>query len=287
MAAFSPRPDKESALQVAVAEWVPGSEDERLLEDLADRVEQLGLRRRPAHLVLGREDYHLLLVEAPPVPESELREALRWRIRDLIDFPPQEAVLDAFLLPEDRTRAGRRMAYVAVTRRELIARRVEQMHSLRLDLQVIDIPELALRNLVSHLYDTERGLALVRVGAGQGSLHIVRGVDLHLARRFELPYDGGLLEELPEEKLVLEIQRSLDYFERQMRQPPPGQVALVGENLTADKVGETLTGGLPMVLSVFEPEELLDLGEKAQPHTLALCLDAMGAALRFDRGGGH
>ncbi len=169
-----------------IAEWIPEPDSQRQEALLEDRVERLNLRRKPCHLVLGREDYNLLLVEAPSVPASELREALRWRIRDLIDFPADQAVLDAFLLPEDRSRGGKRMAYVAVAHRNLIEQRISQVAEARLDLKVIDVPELALRNLVYRVCDTERGVALVRLGAGTGSLHIVRGNDLHLARRCAL-----------------------------------------------------------------------------------------------------
>ncbi|WP_347330954.1 MSHA biogenesis protein MshI [Marinimicrobium locisalis] len=269
---------------VVASEWLSESDVGRQQKALADRVEALGLRRKDCHLVLGRDDYNLLLVEAPSVPESELREALRWRIRDLIDFPVESAVLDAFMLPEDRGRAGKRMAYVAVAHRERIQERIAQAADARLDLKTIDIPELSLRNIVYRLCETERGVALVRLGQGAGSLHIVRGADLHLARRFNVPYEGGLLEDLPEDVLVLEVQRSLDYFERQMRQPPPGQIVLVGENLTPDKITDSLSDSLPMDLSALDLESLVTLGEKAQPHTLPLCLEAIGAAMRLMEG---
>lgn len=270
--------------QVLASEWLPEPEMTRQSKALADRVDRLGLRRKACHLVLGRDDYNLLLVEAPSVPQSELREALRWRIRDLIDFPVDSAVLDAFMLPEDRGRAGKRMAYVAVAHRERIQERIAQVDDARLELKAIDIPELSLRNIVYRLCETERGVALVRVGQGTGSLHIVRGADLHLARRFNLPYEGGLLEDLPEDVLVLEVQRSLDYFERQMRQPPPGHIVLVGENLTSDKITDSLSDSLPMGLSVLDLENLVVLGEHAQPHTLSLCLEAVGAAMRLREG---
>ncbi len=279
-----PAQNAAQAATVHVAEWLPESDSGRQMALLEDRVERLDLRRKPCHLVLGREDYNLLLVEAPAVPASELREALRWRIRDLIDFPADQAVLDAFLLPEDRSRGGKRMAYVAVVHRQLIEQRVAQISEARLDLKVIDIPELAFRNLAYRTCDTERGVALVQLGGGTGSLYIVRGNDLHLARRFSVPYEGGLLEDLPEDVLLLEIQRSLDYFERQMRQPPPGHICLVGENLSGDKITESLTEGLPMPLSLLDIESALALEDGVQLHTMTLCLPAIGAALRLVEG---
>lgn len=241
-----------------------------------------GLRGRSTRLVLSHEDYHLLLVDAPPVPAQELREALRWKVRDLIDFPVAEAVVDAFLLPEDKTRGSQRMAYVAVARHSTIAQLVDLARQSSLKLTSIDIPELALRNLMLHCCDTERGAALVTLVPGGGNLQIVRGKDLFLARKFALPYQGGLLEELPADALVLELQRSLDYFERQMRQPPPAQVYLAGENVSTDKLSAEMRSALPAELALLQLTPGLEVDSSIPQHQLPLCLDALGAALRTD-----
>src|SRR5690606_41109649 len=57
-------------------------------------------------------------------------------------------------------------------------------------------------------------------------LVLVHNSELYLARHFQLPYHGGLLDDISTDALLLEIQRSLDYFERQMRQSPPQQLFL-------------------------------------------------------------
>ncbi len=266
-------------------EFIPATEQSSPEALLKERLDRLGLQGRLCNLVLAPEDYSLLLVEAPNVPQTELREALRWRIRDLIDFPVTEAVLDAFLVPEDKARGAKRMAYVAVAHRKTITQAVERIEAVKLSLSAIDIPELALRNLVEVCCDTERGAALVKLVPGRGSLQIIRGGDLFLARQFSLPYQGGLLEDLPADALVLELQRSLDYFERQMRQPPPGQVYLAGENVSADKLSEEITKALPNALSLLQLSPAIEIDAEVPEHTLSLCLDAVGAALRSQMGG--
>lgn len=247
-------------------------------------LDRQGLRGRRGHLVLSRDDYSLFLVEAPPVPAQELRQALSWKVRDLIDFPVAEAVVDAFLLPEDKERTRVRMAYVAVSRRSTITRLVDLARQSQFKLASIDIPELALRNLVLRCCATERGAALVKLTPGGGSLQIVRGEDLFLARQFALPYQGGLLEDLPADELVLELQRSLDYFERQMRQPPPAQIYLAGENVSADKLTAEIQGALPTEMKLLSLTPGLDIDPKIPQHQLSLCLDALGAALRVEPG---
>ncbi len=267
-------------------EFLPVSADENAADILRSRLVKLGLQRLPCHLVLSPSNYTLLLVEAPKVPADELADALRWRIKDLINFPVADAVIDAFFLPEDSARGGNRMAYAVVAQRERIAALVAQARAAQLNLAVIDVAELALRNVAETCCDSTRGVGLVRLLQGGGSLQIVRGGNLYLARQFALPYNAGLLDDLPGEALVLELQRSLDYFERQLRQPPPSHLYLCGENVSADKITPEMRSSLAMNLELLSLHGGLQIDEQVQPHILSLCLLALGAALRQDAVGG-
>lgn len=259
------------------AEFLPG--DIVDVERLRERLMKLGLQGLPCCVVLNPDSYQLLLVEAPDVPVGELTDALRWRIKDLINFPVADAVLDTFLLPEECSRAGHRMAYVAVVKRDVIAANVKWAEQSNLNLKSIDIAELALRNVAHAVSNTARSLALVTLSEGAGSLQLIRDGDLYLARNFKLNYNGGLLDELPSDALLLELQRSLDYFERQMKQSPPTQIFLAGENLTEDKITDTLKNGLPASIEILPLTQGIALGH-VEEHILPLCFLALGAALR-------
>jgi len=249
-------------------------------EQLRSRLAKLGLQRLPCNFVLSPNSYNLLLVEAPKVPPQELAEALRWRIKDLVTFPVADAAIDAFFLPEDSARGGNRMAYAVVSQRSTIAALVQQAKAAQLSLAVIDVAELALRNLAETCCDTKRGVAIVKLAQGGGSLQIVRAGNLYLSRQFSLPYNAGLLDDLPGDALVLELQRSLDYFERQLRQPPPSHVFLCGENVTSDKLTPAIRNGLAVTMDLLSLEAGLQIDDQVQPHMLSLCLLALGAALR-------
>ena len=56
-------------------------------DEVQQLVAQLSARRASACAVMNTGDYRLLLVEAPDLPPEEMRAAVRWRIRDLVDFP--------------------------------------------------------------------------------------------------------------------------------------------------------------------------------------------------------
>lgn len=249
---------------------------------LRARLVKLGLQRTPCHFVMNAGSYQLLLGEAPKVPAEELAEALRWRVKDLVQFPITEAIVDAFLLPEDSARGTSRMAYAVVAQRKNIETLVGYAKAAHVQLEAIDIPELALRNLAQTCCDTKRGVALVKLVQGGGSLEIIRDGNVYLSRQFSLSYNAGLLDDLPADALVLELQRSLDYFERQMRQTPPSHVYLCGENVTPDKLTDQIRNAMAVNIQILDLPNGLQIDDGVPEHSLSLCLTALGVALRQD-----
>lgn len=276
---------KRSATQQPLlnhCEFIPTESGVNGADLLRGRLAKLGLQKVPCNIVMGTGSYQMLLGEAPKVPQEELAEALRWRVKDLIQFPIADAVLDAFLLPEDSARGTSRMAYAVVAQRNNIVQLIAQAKEAQLNLQSIDIAELALRNLAQACCDTKRGIALVKLAQGGGSLQIIRDGNVYLSRQFSLAYNAGLLDDLPGDALVLELQRSLDYFERQMRQTPPSHVYLCGENVTADKLTPEIRNSMVVKIELFNVEAGMQFGSSVQEHSLSLSLLALGAALRED-----
>ena len=264
------------------SEFIPVDSSVNASDLLRARLAKLGLQKVPCNIVMSSGTYQLLLGEAPKVPAEELAEALRWRVKDLIQFPIADAVLDAFLLPEDSARGTSRMAYAVVAQRINVVQLISRAKEANLTLQAIDIPELVLRNVAQSCCDTKRGIALVKLGQGGGSLQIIRDGNVYLSRQFLLAYNAGLLDDLPGDALVLELQRSLDYFERQMRQTPPSHVYICGENVTADKLTPEIRNSLAVKIELLNIEAGVQLGKNVQEHGLSLCLLALGAALRED-----
>lgn len=261
-------------------EFLPADSSVDPAELLRARLAKLNLQDVPCNMVLGSGHYQLILGEAPKVPAEELAEALRWKIKDLIQFPVADAVINAFLLPEDSTSGGNRLAYAVVAQRNIILDVIAQSKAAQLKLEAIDIPELAIRNLAQTCCDTQRGIALIQLNRGEGNLQIIRDNQVYLLRHFVLAYEGGLRDELPAEALILELQRSLDYFERQMRQVPPSQVVIYGENITAEKITPEIRESLAVSIDVLDLHTGLQINGSVQEHTLSYCLLAVGAALR-------
>ena len=238
------------------------------------------LQNRLCNVVLSPADYQLMLVEAPDVPDEEMREAVKWRIKDLINTPVEAAAIDIFALPEDASKAGKKMLYVVISELARIHEVISLVGDSGLQLNAIDIEVLALRNLLQ-LKSLERGAAIVRLKESGGDVSIYRDGNLYLSRHFHLDYAGGLLDDLPADALALEVQRSFDYFERQMGQVPPGMLFICGEGVGPEKITDELKRSLSV------PVEFLDLSHEANidlsvmdEGMVQLCLGAIGAAYR-------
>lgn len=257
--------------------------DTKLEEMLARYVADNDLAGAKCNLVLAHGDYQLLLVEAPDVPDADLRDAIRWRIKDLVSMPLENAVVDVFQLPADGVRGSKRMVYVVVAELNRIKSLIDMVRESELELEAIDIGEMALRNL-SLLQDEggadARGVGFARITEGSGTVSLYRGGNLYLSRQFQINYRGGLLDELPLDNLILEFQRSLDYYERQMGQAPPGVIYLCGTNVSQDKVTQELSRALSVPLRYLDIESYFEFGDGTEKDLSQVCIGALGGALR-------
>lgn len=245
-------------------------------------VQKNKINKRLCHLILASKDYQLLLVEAPDVPDVDLREAVRWRIKDLISMPVDKAVLDVILLPPDASRTSKKMLYVAVANLDRITALIELVNQSGLTLSSIDVPEMAMRNLSVVLAGAmqERGVGIVRIHRGGGLLCLYRDSNLYLSRQFKLNFNAGLLDDLPEDALGLELQRSLDYYERQMGLAPPAALYICGENISADKITQTLSRAITVPVHFLNIAESFSYGNEVDDGLTQLCALALGAVHR-------
>lgn len=282
IAAVAWRDDAVQGGKAVGLEFLQPRSGEPVVERLRQWVISNDLENFRCNVVLAPEHYQMVLVEPPEVPAEELRNAIRWRLKDLISIPVDRAVIDLFELPNDGSRTNKKMVYVIASARERIEEIIQLVAGAELQLDAIDIGELALRNIALRLTPTEqadRSIAIARLRPGNGSLYIYRQGNLYLARNFALNYGGGLLDEIPVDSLALELQRSVDYFERQMGQAPPAMIYIGGEHVSSDKINPALKTSLAVNVSFLDPAPVLQI-ETDDAGLLQHCLGAVGGALR-------
>lgn len=266
-------------------DFLPRLKSNRKQTELSTLVDAAGLVGNRTSLVLSPGQYRMDLIEAPDVPPEELREAVRWRIAGMIDYPVEEAVLDVFLMPEDGLRGGPQTAYVVVARRSVIQPLLDALREAELEPVHIDIRELALRNLVERYCESPRAGALLSLRSGsEGDLTIVREGNLYLHRSVNFSLDSmdrdAATRDAALEELVVEIQRSLDYFEVQLRQAAVSRLAIVPIPDHMDTLMEKLTSTIGAEVFPLQADSLARSERRLSSVKNQHCVAAIGGALR-------
>lgn len=233
--------------------------------------------------VLDPAGYRLLLVEAPDVPADELRAAVRWRVKDLIDFHIDDAVFDVFEMPQHARGGAHRMMYAVTAKAEVVKREIERIEEAGLKLRVVDIPELSLRNIATLLESDQRSAALLYLSERRSTLLLVRQGVLYLTRHIEtgvatLAEAGELRPDLVA-GLALEVRRSLDYFESHYEQTSIQDLHVSGLD-TDDR--ETIARDLSIAVHDVDLATMFETDQPLPQDVQRLCMPAIGAALRQD-----
>lgn len=257
----------------------PGQEIETNLKNV---VQHRGLDKTACAALLDNADYQLLMVEAPEVPQTELKAAIRWRIGDLIDFHIDDAVLDVFDTPPSGARAVQENIYVVVSRSAVVKERIEALQSAGVALEVIDIQELALRNIAAQLEQDAKGQAMLYFSADQGLITLTRDATLYLARSMDIGYQQLLATPDLIDRLALEIQRSLDYYDRHFQQAPITSISLCPLPEALPQLAERLEQQTGIPVREIRLEEIVEVHEPINTEQFAKCVLAIGAALRTE-----
>ena len=160
-------------------------------EDLARRLQGLGLKGYEARVMLRPEQYQLLQIDAPSVAPEELRSAARYQIRDMLDVHLDDITLDVMRVGDGREK-GTQHLFVVVATNAVVRGVLDLGRALQWNLSVIDIQETAQRNLQSALAKRdgrlERATAALVVGdESQAVFTISANEELFYSRRLELP----------------------------------------------------------------------------------------------------
>ncbi|MBI4692674.1 MAG: hypothetical protein HY749_01460 [Gammaproteobacteria bacterium] len=255
--------------------------------------EQIAKRRGLPHVAatsaVNIGDYSLVLVDTPDVPPEELRAAVRWRVNELIDFHVDDAVIDVFDVPTASGERGNRM-YAVAARMSLVKPLIDSLVAAGLALEFVDIPEFAIRNLAALLPEDDGGIASIYLEGDRGLITLTRRGTLYLSRRLDYGATrlfGGATAVTPDmegrlDALVIEVQRSLDYYESHFSQPTVKGVVLSPLAEPVAGLPEYLQSQLGLPTRVLDLDEILDHEKPLTAELQTRCITAIGAALRQD-----
>lgn len=230
------------------------------------------LKPIPCVGVMGVGHYQILLMEAPPVPDSELVAATRWQVQELIDFKIEDAIIDVFDVPASHRQE--KMIYVVVARQKVVQVQIDNLLRLGFSLIALDIPELAMRNIAALLPEEKDGVVLLWLTSTYGMLTITRNATLYLSRTVE----GDINHIVP--LIIAEIRRSLTYYENQFNQAPITHLVIAPTSLPLPNLGKYLATHLRLNVRFLDLNELVNSQSRFTLAQQAQCFPILGAALR-------
>jgi hypothetical protein len=105
-------------------------------------VEKYSLYGAPCIVVLHPTDYNLFLIDKPNVAKNELQKATKWVVKDMVQYPLDQLVMDVFPSPH------KHKLFVVATEQNLIERIVDALGMVGLRLFKVTITELAIMKVL-------------------------------------------------------------------------------------------------------------------------------------------
>ena len=161
-----------------------------------------------------------------------------------------------------------------------------QRADLRMD--VIDIPELCIRNVAIQLPQDRDGVAFLHFTDECGYLTITRRGVLHLLRRIETrrgDFEENVADDVEFQErvasILLEVQRSLDYYESHYDCQPVGEL-VIGPGSGLDSLAVAMQEQLGIAVGRLDLNDLFEFDTEISADEQGACLLAIGAALRSE-----
>lgn len=272
------------------------------IEEFVRRLQNLGLKGLDAQVMLRSDQYQFLSIEAPAVPDEELRSAAGYQLKGMLKGPTGDFTLDVMRrgLGPQETQSSH--LFVVAAESKAIGEVLALGDAMHWNIALIDVQETAQRNLQGALSEqngrataalvTSSGNSMILTIAANGVLFYSRKYTL-LEQTLMMPseYDkdtsevpistiagevlGDSQDDTKVQRFVAKVQRSLDVWNRSWTSMPlDGMQIYAGERSEelssqfALAFGETI---LPMDVSGLFPE--FDDGIESEK---ALCLPLLG-----------
>lgn len=261
-----------------------------LLERLA---RETPAKQKQCLLQLNSNEYQWFAIDALNVPADELKNALVWRLKELIDYPIESASFDVLTVPGDIHNGGRNQSLIVIVaaNQQLIANQNLFVNA-KLPLRLIDVPEMAQRNISARLEIEGRGLAMLSFDAQGGLLTVTYGGELYLSRRLDISTKDLDSQNLPErdasfERISLELQRSLDHFDRQHNYITTAKLVVAPLGEVAIFLQQYLSSNMYLPVEILDLAQLVNIDkipELKSAERQRVFLSVIGAALRQEAG---
>ncbi|MFT3858368.1 MAG: PilN domain-containing protein [Aquabacterium sp.] len=272
-------------------DWLWQGEAPQILQGLSALKNARKLRNEKLIGLLDRAQYRMQASEAPSdVPRDHWADAIRWQLKDQVDFPVDDAVIDVLEVPHStQLRQNNAVMAFLIPRTDYTAIELAA-DDLGMGWAALDVPETSLRNICALTEDGEKAQALVVFGEAHGMLVITYKGELLMARHIEVAMSAITGEEEVRgaalSRAALEILRTVDTFERMHSQVQLSGMTVALPPGCGPEVLELLAELIYVPLSALQLSDWFDLsplgdeGERVGRNVTFTELCLLGSGLR-------
>lgn len=202
------------------------SEPDELIQSLQADVEHNNLIGEQCQLILLPGQYQLILMDAPNVPEEEIAKALRWELGGLSQYPLEDVLIDAFLVPQ--INHSPRKAFVALVSNTELTEKRKLFQQAYLEVISVGIAEFAIRNFLIMMIPNIKlrhaaPLLIISLNTDFQKIYLIYQDEFYLIRELTLE---GVIKDNKYDVITIntEIERSINFCLSQLNLPDPRQV---------------------------------------------------------------
>ncbi len=240
--------------------------------------------------VMPRANYKVVATEAPDVPREDWRDALRWSLRDHIDFPIDDALIDVLAVPQDTSARQTNPVFAVALARSAYSEAELACDDMGHQWAALDVVETGLRNISALAERDGLAHALMAFGQDHGVLVITFKGELIMSRQIDVPVASltgdASARDAALNRVALEVVRTIDTFERMHSQLSLSELSVLTPSHLGDEVITLLSEQVYIPVKPcdlgnwFELGALGDEGQRLARHASLNEAAALGACLR-------
>ncbi|MFH1612404.1 MAG: type IV pilus assembly protein PilM [bacterium] len=250
-------------------------------------------------------------IKMPLLQEKEIRQSIMWEAEQYIPFDIKDVIVDFQILATSENEKGTDVLLVAI-KKERIHTHLEILNKLKLSPSIIDVDSFAVVN--SYLTNTtnkEGVVAFINLGANTTNIIILNNEELQFTRdiamgskeitqaisqEMKISYEEAENYKKTQtvnllsvnnilENLIMEIQRSIDYYKSSFYNMNVGKIILSGGGAKYKNIDRILNRKLNLFVEIINPFKKIQFNPiKFPPEYLqeisSLSSTCLGLALR-------
>ena len=227
---------------------------------LTEKVMPLLNKKDHIYFSIPPGSYQVLQIEKPNVPEDEIEGAIPWLVKDLVSVPQEKIVCDYYLSPVKIPMQPEKVTIV-VSNLDLIESLVSTVSHAGMALRGICAQEFCLPQLCG--YTEHPVLVLTQLERQEPCVQIIKGGQVHFSRWLRgfsriCDYSEEEIRAGLAESIGLEIQRSMDYYQSQLKQGQIKEMLIELDSAHQQVIVDILSNSfmLPVKLLMFDHSQI-------------------------------